>query len=105
MDYAALAVQIIERFGGVPFTVKRGTTTVGSAKGVVVNNRAENETASSSSALAQTAMVSKTILLASMPQDPLVGDYVTTPGKTYMVQAVDTVRPTDTTILYKLEVK
>jgi guanyl-specific ribonuclease Sa len=100
-----LTGELFGEFDAQAYQVLRNGALLGTCTGFMVSNKAANETGSSTSGMAQTSMAARTLILSAIPQDPLVGDYVTTPGKTYMVQAVDTVRPTDTTILYKLEVK
>jgi len=107
MNWLALRTKItaiLAKFGA-PATVSRGATAIGTFKGIFVSSKTENSTASPSALLAQTSVGSKTLVISADTGEILVGDTVLFDSITYTIQAVDAVRPTNTTLLFKCEVQ
>lgn len=108
MDYPALATStdaLLKSFG---FQVKviRAGTSVGSGYAVFTGGTAGNETASKSSLLAQTSVTKGSVLLLSgLTKEPMVNDTLVADKVTYLVVTVYVVRPSKTTLLYKVGVQ
>lgn len=107
LNYANLAkgADTILKQVGMTVSVIRGTTKVASGYGVFVESESKNEMISTSSLRAQTTISTKTLLLSGFAKAPAVGDTVLVDKVTYVIQGIKLVRPTTTTILYKLEVQ
>lgn len=106
MDYAALAKtgnRLLQQHG-MSMKVTRAGVAVGSAYGIFVKAETKDETSSASSVLASTSQTVKGLLLSGLAKAPLVGDVLSADKGSWTVRAVDTVRPTTTTVLYKLDV-
>lgn len=108
IDYKAIQGKADKAFKklGFPVSVMRGTSKVGSGYGVFTENKtAYDQTTRIQSALAaQTAFSHRTLLLSGSFKAPLVGDSVVSEKETFLVKSVEALRPTDTTLLYTLEV-
>ena len=107
MDYAALqatAHNLIAQVGLSVSLSRLGVKYASNVKGVFVESDNKDETSSSSSLLAQTSQRTRRLLLSGLSKEPLVGDTVTADKRTYLIEAIEVVRPAATTLLYKCEV-
>lgn len=106
MDYSALASkghELISRFG-LKVSLTRAGATVGSGVGVFIQSKSEDASSPSSSVLAQTSQNARTLLLSGLIKAPLVGDVLTSDKQSWTVQSVEITRPTNVTLLYRVEV-
>jgi hypothetical protein len=106
MDYARMAgiADKLLSTVGMRVSVSRAGASVGSGSGVFVNKTKQDQTTPASSVLAQTAMTERVLLLSGLVREVEVGDTVVAERITYKVTGVEIVRPTTTTLLYKLTV-
>jgi hypothetical protein len=93
---------------GIPVEIQRITSTgfakIGVGRGIFIADKAEDEAQTRSALLASTSQRARSVLLSPVfrdvqPNDRLVADRVT-----YTITSVETIRPTDVTLAYKVEV-
>jgi len=107
VDYAVLnsiALKLVTA-SGLPVKVTRDGSLVTNAQGVFVGALSEDLTLPTSSLMAQTASNTRRLLVAGAVKDLLVGDEVVADKVTYVVTTAEKIRPSTTTLLWKLEVK
>lgn len=90
----------IAKFGAAVKVTRNGAT-VGSGYGIFTKART---TIDGSGQQFQTAITVKSMTLTALAKTPEVGDIITFQKETYTVQAVEVIRPSDTSIAYKVEV-
>lgn len=106
MNYTAIASTanaLLTKYG-LTVTLTRTGVLVGSGSAAFVAGTTKNETSSTSSVLAQTAIRHRTVILSGLLSEPQVGDVLAADNDSWVVQSVERVRPAATTILYRLEV-
>lgn len=81
---------------GTQMVLKRGSMTVNTVRCVV--------TSSKGTAQSTTVDYEKLLLVSSTSSEPKVGDTVLVQGKDYTVIEVETVKPADLVLLYRLKV-
>jgi hypothetical protein len=106
MDYdklAALAKKLVTKFGAA-CTVLRDGTKVASGYAVAVSRTLEDESASPTSAQAQSAAPKRTMVL-TLSAAPLVGDQLKTKKETLLITSVTEAKPADTVLTYRVTLK
>ena len=100
-DMQQVATDLLKEFGE-PIKVTREGATVGTGVGLFVHNM----TTIDGAAMYQTAVGNKRLILnaISATKSPEVGDLVLADKVEYTVKSVSTLRPTNITIFYNLEV-
>lgn len=81
---------------GTQMVLKRGSSTINTVRCVVTSSKG---TASNT-----TVDYEKLLLVSSTSSEPKVGDTVLVQGKDYTVIEVETVKPADLVLLYRLKV-
>jgi hypothetical protein len=102
MDYKSLAVDVNVLLKEVGFKVKitRNGAAVGSALAVFTSKK----TTDLPYPQAQTQSTDRVLLISGLSKPPAVGDFVIADKTTFRIVAIEVVRPSTTTLLYKAEV-